>query len=157
MYSLEAAYVSFQFQEVKDPQLPKAFGSTILFFSQSQNVSTVIRSTCALTGRIEDKEVWDTLMSVLGNLEQMKYITAKVTVAHLSGRLPLLSYWSDPSIILRRQPAGWQVWQVRQRTHLMCLQGSGGIKITQITKTQSSRSSQAVNRLKGIGDVQFPC
>lgn len=69
MYSLEAAYVSFQFQEVKDPKLPKAFGSTILFFSQSQNVSTVIRSTCALTGRIEDKEVWDTLMSVLGNLE----------------------------------------------------------------------------------------
>lgn len=58
MYSLEAAYVSFQFQEVKHPKLPKASGSTILFSVHSQNVSIVIRTICALTGRIEDKEVW---------------------------------------------------------------------------------------------------
>lgn len=56
--SLEAAYVSFQFEEVKHPKLPKAFGSTILFFVQSQNVFILIRSICALTGRIEDKENW---------------------------------------------------------------------------------------------------
>ncbi len=53
----------FNFQEVKHPKLPKAFGSTFLFFVQSQNVSIVIRTICALTGRIEDKEVWDTFMS----------------------------------------------------------------------------------------------
>lgn len=58
MYSLEAAYVSFQFQEVKHPKLPKAYGSTIVIFVQSQNVSIVIRTICTLTGRIEDKEVW---------------------------------------------------------------------------------------------------
>lgn len=60
MCSLEAAYVSFQFQEVKHPNLPKAFGSTILIFVQPQNVSKVIRTICVLTSRIEDKEVWDT-------------------------------------------------------------------------------------------------
>lgn len=58
MYSGEAAYVSFQFQQVKHPKSPKAFGSTIHFFVQSLNVSIVIRTICVLTGRIEDKELW---------------------------------------------------------------------------------------------------
>lgn len=44
MYSLEAAYVSFQFHEAKHPKLPKAFGSTILFFVHSQNAPIVIRT-----------------------------------------------------------------------------------------------------------------
>lgn len=58
MHSLEASYVFFQFQEVKCPKLPKAFGSTVHFFVQSLNVSVVIRTICALTGRIEDNELW---------------------------------------------------------------------------------------------------
>lgn len=64
MYSLQAEYVSFQFREVKHPKLPKAFGSTILFSVHSQNASIVIRTICALTGRMEDREVWyESLMS----------------------------------------------------------------------------------------------
>lgn len=57
-YSLEAAaYVSFQFRKSQAPKIAKSLReqSSLRFF-QSQNVSIVIRTICALTGRIEDKE-----------------------------------------------------------------------------------------------------
>lgn len=43
MCSLEAACVPFSFPQVEDPVLQNAFGSSLFFFSQSQNISSVIR------------------------------------------------------------------------------------------------------------------
>lgn len=43
MCGLEAACVPFSLPQVKDPVLQNAFGSGLVFFSQSQNVSSVIR------------------------------------------------------------------------------------------------------------------
>lgn len=53
----EAVYASFQFEGVKHPKLPEAFGSTV-FCVNSQNISVVIRTIYSLTSKIEDKEVW---------------------------------------------------------------------------------------------------
>lgn len=52
---IQGLKMSLQFEEVKHPELGKAFGSTIFFFLQSLYVSVVIGTVCTPTGGIEDK------------------------------------------------------------------------------------------------------